>query len=142
MQYTDIVMEHFKNPRNQGEIKNADGVGEVGNPVCGDMMKIYIKVGKNDQGEEIIDDIKFQTLGCGAAIAASSMLTEIAKGLTLDKAKEITREQIVEELGGLPKMKIHCSVLAQDGLKKAIAEYLGEEYIESEETEDAEHAHC
>jgi len=134
MQYTDIVMDHFKNPRNQGELKNPDGVGEVGNPVCGDMMKIYIKVAEQD-GKKIIEDIKFQTLGCGAAIAASSMLTEVAKGMTLEKAKNITKEQIVESLGGLPKEKIHCSVLAQDGLKKAIAKYLGEEYEESFEDE-------
>jgi NifU-like protein involved in Fe-S cluster formation len=139
MQYSDIVMDHFKNPRNQGEIKDADAIGEVGNPVCGDMMKIYIKVGKNDQGKEIIEDIKFQTLGCGAAIASSSMLTEMAKGLTLDDAQKITREQIVEKLGGLPKVKIHCSVLAGEGLKKAIAQYRGESFKESSEEE--EHGH-
>jgi len=139
MQYSDIVMDHFKNPRNQGELKDADGVGEVGNPVCGDMMKIYLKVGKNDQGQEIVEDIKFQTLGCGAAIAASSMLTEIAKGRTLDKAKNISREDIVKELGGLPDTKIHCSVLAQEGLKKAIALYKGEEF--EEDTEEHEHHH-
>ncbi|MBD3359821.1 MAG: iron-sulfur cluster assembly scaffold protein [Candidatus Buchananbacteria bacterium] len=142
MQYTDIVLDHFKNPRNQGELKDADGVGEVGNPVCGDMMKIYIKVGKDEQGQAVIEDIKFQTLGCGAAIAASSMLTEVAKGLTLDKAQKITREDIVEKLGGLPKEKIHCSVLAQEGLKKAIAQYKGETFTESKDTDDAKHAHC
>jgi len=139
MQYTDTVMDHFKNPRNQGEIKKADGIGEVGNPVCGDMMKIYITVSKNKQGQEIIDDIKFQTLGCGAAIAASSMLTDLAKGLTLDEAKKITRELIVEKLGGLPKEKIHCSVLAQEGLKKAIATYRGEKYQEIEEEHEHQH---
>jgi len=139
MQYTDIVMDHFKNPRNQGELKNADGVGEVGNPVCGDMMKIYIKVSKNDQGQEIIDDIKFQTLGCGAAIAASSMLTEMAQGKTLEEAKKISREDIVKELGGLPEVKIHCSVLAQEGLKKAIALYKGEEF--EDESEESGHHH-
>ena len=139
MQYSDIVLDHFKNPRNQGELERADAIGEVGNPVCGDMMKIYIKVGKNTQGKEIIKDIKFQTLGCGAAIAASSMLTELAKGKTLADAKKISREDIVKELGGLPKVKIHCSVLAQDGLKKAIAQYLGEEYEGS--SEEVEHHH-
>jgi NifU-like protein involved in Fe-S cluster formation len=142
MQYTDIVMDHFKNPRNQGEIKDADGVGEVGNPVCGDMMKIYIKVGTNDKGDEFLADIKFQTLGCGAAIASSSMLTEMAKGMKLDEALKITREQIAEKLGGLPKEKIHCSVLAGEGLRKAIANYRGETFTESTEEETAEHAHC
>jgi len=140
MQYSDKVMDHFKNPRNQGELKDADGIGEVGNPVCGDMMKIYIKVGKNNKDEEIVKDIKFQTLGCGAAIAASSMLTEMAKGKTLDEAKKITREQIVKELGGLPKNKIHCSVLAQDGLKKAIALYKGEKYEENDEEHEHHHS--
>jgi len=139
MQYSEIVMDHFKNPRNQGEIKDADAIGEVGNPVCGDMMKIYLKVGKNDQGQEIVEDIKFQTLGCGAAIASSSMLTEMAKGLTLDEAKKITREQIVEKLGDLPEVKIHCSVLAQEGLKKAIALYKGEEFKDLSEQEEHDH---
>lgn len=142
MQYTDIVMDHFKNPRNQGEIKDSDGIGEVGNPVCGDMMKIYLKVGKNDQGQEIVEDVKFQTLGCGAAIASSSMLTEMAKGKTLEDANKITRQEIADALGGLPKEKIHCSVLAGEGLKKAIADYLGESFEESAEAEEAEHAHC
>lgn len=135
-------MDHFKNPRNQGEIKNPDGVGEVGNPVCGDLMKIYIKVGKNKKGQEIIKDIKFQTLGCGSAIASSSMLTELAKGKTLDDALKISREEIAEKLGGMPKEKIHCSVLAAAGLKKAVANYRGEKFEESEEEEEVEHAHC
>lgn len=139
MKYSDIVMDHFKNPRNQGEIKDADGIGDVGNPVCGDMLKIYIKVGKNEKGQEILEDVKFQTLGCGAAIAASSMLTEMAKGKTLAKAKKITREEIAEALGGLPKIKIHCSVLAGEGLNKAIADYRGEEFKELEE--ETEHHH-
>lgn len=138
MQYTEILMDHFKNPRNQGEIKDADGVGEVGNPVCGDMMKIYIKVSKNAQGQEVLDDIKFQTLGCGAAIASSSMLTEMAKGLTISDALKITREQIAAKLGGLPKEKIHCSVLAAEGLKKAVANYHGERFTESPEEKEEE----
>lgn len=142
MQYSDVVMDHFKNPRNQGEIKDPDGVGEVGNPVCGDMMKIYIKVGKNKSNEEIIEDIKFQTLGCGAAIASSSMLTEMAKGQPIKEALKITREQIAEKLGGLPKEKIHCSVLAAEGLKNAVADYHGETIEKSAEEEDADHAHC
>jgi len=142
MQYSDLVMDHFKNPRNQGEIADADGIGEVGNPVCGDMMKIYIKVAKNATGQEIISDIKFQTLGCGAAIASSSMLTEMAMGLTLDEAKNITRESIAEKLGGLPKEKIHCSVLAGEGLKQAIADYLGETITKTADEDEADHAHC
>ena len=138
MQYSDILMDHFKNPRNQGEIKDADGVGEVGNPVCGDMMKIYIKVGKNTKGEEILEDIKFQTLGCGAAIASSSMLTEMAKGKSIEEALKITREQIAEKLGGMPKEKIHCSVLAAEGLKKAVANYRGQKFTETHEEENIE----
>jgi len=140
MQYTDIVLDHFKNPRNQGEMTDADGVGEVGNPVCGDMMKIYFKVGKNNKGNEIVKDIKFQTLGCGAAIASSSMLTEMAKGMTLEDAKKITREQIAEKLGGLPKSKIHCSILAGEGLKKAIADFKGEEFEDLEEEHEHNHS--
>jgi nitrogen fixation NifU-like protein len=116
--YTEKVMEHFRNPRNVGEMENPDGVGEVGNPVCGDMMTIYIKV----KGERI-EDIKFQTLGCGAAIATSSMLTELAKGKTMEEALAITKKDIAEELGGLPPAKLHCSVLAADGLKAAIDDY-------------------
>jgi len=135
MQYSDILMDHFKNPRNQGEIEKPDGVGDVGNPVCGDMMKIYIKVGKNAEGEEILEDIKFQTLGCGAAIASSSMLTELAKGQKLEDALNISREQIAEKLGGLPKEKIHCSILAAEGLKKAVANYRGEKFAETNEEE-------
>ena len=119
--YTPQVMEHFTNPRNVGVIENADGVGEVGNPTCGDMMKITIKV-KDDR----IDDIKFQTLGCGAAIATSSITTEMAKGVQLDEALEqITKESIAGALGGLPKQKLHCSLLATDGLKAAIDDYRG-----------------
>jgi nitrogen fixation NifU-like protein len=138
MQYSDILMEHFKNPRNQGEIESADGIGDVGNPVCGDMMKIYIKVGKNAKGEEVLADIKFQTLGCGAAIASSSMLTEMAKGKSIEEALKITREQIAEKLGGMPKEKIHCSVLAAEGLKKAVANYRGQKFTETHEEENIE----
>src|SRR4030043_167999 len=140
MQYSKILMDHFKNPRNQGEIKSPDGVGEVGNPICGDMMKIYIEVGKNKKGEEIIQDIKFQTLGCGAAIASSSILTEMAKGKTITEALKITREQIAEKLGGMPKEKIHCSILAAAGLKKAVADYRGETF--EEDLGKGEHGTC
>jgi len=116
--YTEKVLEHFRNPRNVGEVENPDGVGEVGNPVCGDMMKITIKVAGGR-----IADIKFKTLGCGAAIATSSITTEMAKGKTLAEALAITRDQVAAELGGLPANKMHCSNLAADGLHQAIADY-------------------
>ena len=116
--YSDKVMEHFKNPRNVGEIKDADGIGEVGNPVCGDIMKIYIKV---KDGK--IVDCKFKTFGCGAAIATSSMVTEMVKGKTIDEALKITNKTVAEALGGLPPIKMHCSNLAADGLIKAIENY-------------------
>jgi nitrogen fixation NifU-like protein len=115
-------MEHFKNPRNMGEMKDADSVGEVGNPTCGDLMYIYIKV-KEEDGKEIIDDISFQTFGCAAAIATSSMVTEMAKGKTLDEGLEITRGDVAENLDGLPPVKMHCSNLAADGLHEAITKY-------------------
>lgn len=116
--YSDKVMEHFQNPRNVGEIEDADGVGTVGNPVCGDLMTIYIKV-KDDK----IEDIKFKTFGCGAAIATSSMVTEMAKGKTIDEAMEITRNDVAENLEGLPPVKMHCSNLAADALHAAIDNY-------------------
>jgi nitrogen fixation NifU-like protein len=116
--YTDKVMEHFSNPRNIGEIENADGVGEVGNPVCGDMMSFYINV-KDDK----IADIKFKTFGCVAAIAVSSMVTEMAKGKTLAEAKKITKQSVAESLDGLPKEKMHCSNLGADALAKAIEDF-------------------
>ena len=116
--YSDKVLEHFKNPRNVGEIPDADGVGKVGNPVCGDVMFIYIKV-----KDDIITDIKFKTLGCGAAIATSSMITEMARGKTLEEARKISRGDVAEALDGLPPQKMHCSNLASDGLKAAIEDY-------------------
>jgi len=116
--YSDKVMEHFKNPHNVGEIKDADGIGEVGNPICGDIMKIYIKV--ND-GK--IVDCKFKTFGCGAAIATSSMITEMVKGKDIDEALKISNKAVAEALGGLPPIKMHCSNLAADGLSKAIEDY-------------------
>ena len=116
--YSKKVLEHFRNPRNMGEIKDADGTATVGNPVCGDIMRLFIKVKENK-----IADIKFQTLGCGAAIASSSMLTTMVKGKTLAEAEKIEREDVAKELGGLPPVKIHCSVLVADALKKAIADY-------------------
>ncbi|MGI5835181.1 MAG: Fe-S cluster assembly scaffold protein NifU [Chloroflexota bacterium] len=116
--YSQIVMDHFSNPRNVGEIPDADGVGELGSPVCGDMMKVYIKVKDNR-----IVDIKFRTFGCGAAIASSSMATELVKGKTIEEALATTKDEIVKALGGLPEAKIHCSVLATDALQKAIEDY-------------------
>lgn len=116
--YSKKVMDHFMNPRNVGEIKDADGIGEVGNPVCGDMMTFYIKVRDNK-----IDDVKFKTFGCGAAIAVSSMVSEMARGKTLDEALKISNKSVAGELGGLPKNKLHCSNLGADALHKAIDNY-------------------
>jgi len=116
--YSKKVMDHFLNPRNMGKIKNPDGYGKVGNPVCGDLMEIYIKV-KND----IITDVKFKTFGCGSAIATSSMVTELAKGKHVDEAMKITRNDVADELDGLPPQKMHCSNLAADGLYAAIEDY-------------------
>ncbi|MBU1120695.1 iron-sulfur cluster assembly scaffold protein [Candidatus Micrarchaeota archaeon] len=121
--YSKKVMKYFKNPKNIGEIKNADGIGKVGNPQCGDIMYVYIKVGKNKKGKEILKDIKVKTFGCIAAVATSSVITEMAKGKTLDEALKISKMDIARELGGLPPIKMHCSVLSAEGLKKAIAEY-------------------
>lgn len=116
--YTEKVMDHFQNPRNVGEIDNADGVGEVGNATCGDIMKIYLKV-----EEDRIVDVKFKTFGCGAAIATSSMVTEMVKGKTLEEALAITNKAVAEALDGLPPQKMHCSNLAADALHKAIEDY-------------------
>jgi len=117
--YSKKVMDHFLNPRNVGTIENADGYGKVGNPVCGDVMEITIKV--NEKG--IIEDIKFKTFGCGSAIATSSMITELARGLTIEEALEITRDDVANELDGLPPQKMHCSNLASDALREAILDY-------------------
>jgi len=127
-QYSDIVMDHFMNPRNVGEIEDADGVGEVGNPVCGDMMTFSIKV-----ADGRLSDVKFKTFGCGAAIAVSSMVSEMATGKTLDEALKITREDVAEQLGGLPKQKMHCSNLGTDALHKAIQDYLARQKTKEEE---------
>jgi nitrogen fixation protein NifU and related proteins len=116
--YSEKVMDHFTNPRNVGDMEDADGVGQEGNPTCGDAMKIYIKV-KDDR----IVDAKFKTFGCGAAIAVSSMVTEMVKGKTLDEALAISKEAVANELGGLPPQKMHCSMLGSDALKKAIEDY-------------------
>jgi len=116
--YSKKVMDHFVNPRNVGEIKQPDGYGKVGNPVCGDVMEIFIKV-----KDDIIEDIKFKTFGCGSAIATSSMVTELAKGKHVDEALKITRQDVADELDGLPSQKMHCSNLAADALKAAIEDY-------------------
>jgi len=123
--YSEKVMEHFMNPRNVGEIENADGVGEVGNPICGDMMTFYIKVKDNH-----LDDVKFKTFGCGAAIAVSSMVSEMAKGKTLEEALKITPKLVADELEGLPKQKFHCSNLGAQALTKAIKDYLSKKKAE------------
>ncbi len=118
LDYTDKVLEYFKNPRNMGKIDNADGVGKVGDPVCGDVMWIYIKVKDNR-----IIDCKFETFGCVAAIATSSVLTELVKGKTVEEALRVTNKDVAEELGGLPSIKMHCSLLAEEGIKAAIEDY-------------------
>ena len=133
MNYSKLVLQHFMHPKNQGRLKNPDGVGMVGNPVCGDIMTVYIKVKKIKgkpqsrtsllRGEEIISDIKFETLGCAAAIATSSMVTEMAKGKNLNDAAKITRQDVASGLEGLPPAKMHCSNLAEEALKRAIEDY-------------------
>lgn len=117
--YNEKVTDHFMNPRNVGNIDGANGVGEVGNPRCGDVMKIYLDVDEN----EVIRDVKFETFGCAAAIATSSMATEIVKGMTIDQALKVTNKQVADELGGLPPVKLHCSVLAEEALHAAIEDY-------------------
>jgi len=122
--YSDTVMEHFNEPHNQRKMENPDGVGKVGNALCGDVMWLYIKVKEDENGDEIIEDISWETFGCTAAIATSSMVTDLAKGEKVDEAIEITNEQVAEELDGLPPVKMHCSNLASDGLVEAIYDYL------------------
>ena len=132
--YSDIVMDHFMHPRNVGEIENPDGVGQVGNAKCGDIMKMYLKIRDN-----VIQDVKFETFGCGSAIASSSMATEMIKGKTIDEALAVTNRQVVDALGGLPTHKLHCSVLAEESIKSAIKDYYdrhGIEYDHSKFPED------
>jgi len=121
--YTPKVMETFKNPHNYGKIKNADGIGKVGNIVCGDVMWLYVKIAQNKKKEDFIKDIKFETFGCVAAISTSSIITDMAKGKTIKEALKITKDNIVKSLGGLPKVKYHCSILAIDALVEAIYDY-------------------
>ena len=118
MLYSDKVMDHFEHPRNVGEIADADGVGQVGNPKCGDIMKIYLKI-END----VITDIKFETFGCGSALASSSIATEMVKGRTVEQALQLTNKEVVDALGGLPAYKLHCSVLAEQAIQAAVKDY-------------------
>jgi nitrogen fixation NifU-like protein len=133
--YNDKVMDHFKNPRNVGEIENPDGMGEVGNPVCGDIMKIFLKIEDN-----IIIDARFKTFGCGAAIASSSMATELVKGKTLEEAWVVSNKAVAEALEGLPPIKMHCSVLAEEGIHNAINDYRKKHGLELW-VEESPHAH-
>jgi nitrogen fixation NifU-like protein len=140
-QYSEKVMDHFANPRNVGEIEDADGVGTVGNPVCGDIMRMFIKV-----TGDVITDVKFKTFGCGAAIATSSMATELIKGKTIDEALQLTNKAVAEALGGLPPVKMHCSVLAEEAVQAAIDDYLkkttGKGLDLKKHSHDEEHAHA
>ena len=135
--YTEIVMDHFMNPRNVGEIENADGIGEVGNAKCGDIMKMYLKI-END----VITDVKFETFGCGSAIASSSMATEMVKGKTLEEALALTNKQVVEALGGLPAHKLHCSVLAEEAIKSAVKDYYDKNGIAYDHAKFPDCEHC
>lgn len=121
--YTEKVMQTFKNPHNYGKIKNADGIGKVGNIICGDVMWLYIKVAKNKKKEDFIKDIKFETFGCVAAISTSSIITDLVKGKNINEALKITKDNVIKSLGGLPKIKYHCSVLAVDALVEAVYDY-------------------
>lgn len=135
--YSETVMDHFKNPRNVGEIENPDGVGEVGNPVCGDIMKIFLKIENN-----IVVDAKFKTFGCGAAIASSSMATELVRGKTLEDASSFSNKAVAEALDGLPPIKMHCSILAEEGIHKAINDYRVKHGLEPwKETSSHSHEH-
>ena len=139
--YSDKVMDHFTNPRNVGEIPDADGVGEVGNEKCGDIMRIYLKIDNN-----VITDVKFKTYGCGAAVATSSMATELIKGKPLEEALKLTNKAVVEALDGLPAVKIHCSVLAEQAIKAALADYYKRQGIDPEpivgKIEEHDHEAC
>ena len=139
--YTEKVMDHFRNPRNVGIIEDADGVGEVGNPVCGDIMKIYLKI--NDQ--QVVEDVKFETFGCGSAIASSSMATELIKGQPLSETLKLTNQAVTEALGGLPPHKLHCSVLAEEAIKSAVRDYYdrnGIAYDPADFPQEEDCAHC
>ena len=136
LNYSEKVMEHFSNPRNVGEIENADGVGEAGNPKCGDIMKIYLKVKDN-----VIEDVKFKTFGCASAIASSSMATELIKGKTIDEAWNLTNSAVAEALDGLPPIKMHCSVLAEEAIHKALNDYRAKHGMEVIPMKHYDHNH-
>lgn len=131
MMYSEKVMDHFTNPQNVGEIENADGVGEVGNAKCGDIMRMYLKI-----DDDVITDIKFKTFGCGSAIASSSIATEMIKGKTINEALELTNEAVVEALDGLPPVKVHCSVLAEQAVKAALVDYAKKNNVDIPELRD------
>ena len=135
--YTETVMDHFTHPRNVGEIPDADGVGEVGNAKCGDIMKMYLKI-KDDR----IEDVKFETFGCGSAIASSSMATELIKGKTIEDALAVTNKQVVDALGGLPAHKLHCSVLAEESIKAAVKDYYERNNIPYDHSKFPDCEHC
>lgn len=135
--YSEKVIDHFSNPRNVGEIENADGIGQVGNPICGDIMKIYLKIEK-----DIIKDVKFKTFGCGAAIATSSMATELIKGKTIEEALALTNQAVIEALDGLPLAKIHCSVLAEEAVKAAIIDFYKKQGKDTSKLEKEYHFDC
>ena len=135
--YSDIVMDHFMHPRNVGEIENPDGVGQVGNAKCGDIMKMYLKIKDNR-----IEDAKFETFGCGSAIASSSMATELIKGKTIEEALAVTNKQVVDALGGLPAYKLHCSVLAEESIKAAVKDYYDRNNIPYDHSKFPDCEHC
>ena len=135
--YTETVMDHFTHPRNVGEIENPDGVGQVGNAKCGDIMKMYLKI-KDDR----IEDVKFETFGCGSAIASSSMATELIKGKTIEEALAVTNKQVVDALGGLPAYKLHCSVLAEESIKAAVKNYYDRNNIPYDHSKFPDCEHC
>ena len=135
--YTETVMDHFTHPRNVGEIPDADGVGKVGNAKCGDIMKMYLKI-KDDR----IEDVKFETFGCGSAIASSSMATELIKGKTIEEALAVTNKQVVDALGGLPAYKLHCSVLAEESIKAAVKNYYDRNNIPYDHSKFPDCEHC
>ena len=135
--YTETVMDHFMHPRNVGSIENADGVGEVGNAKCGDIMKMYLKIRDN-----VIEDVKFETFGCGSAIASSSVATELVKGKTIEEALAVTNKQVVDALGGLPAYKLHCSVLAEEAIKSAVKDYYDRNGIAYDHSRFPDCEHC
>ena len=135
--YTETVMDHFTHPRNVGEIPDADGVGEVGNAKCGDIMKMYLKI-----KDDCIEDVKFETFGCGSAIASSSMATELIKGKTIEEALAVTNKQVVDALGGLPAYKLHCSVLAEESIKAAVKNYYDRNNIPYDHSKFPDCEHC